>query len=102
MSHKKKKKKSGEGAAAKADGPTGKKRKLSTTELEMDAQIMKEWQEEMQQEKAAKKRVCAKAYHAAFKLARREGSGAVKAKTLARKAGADATLAWAENCKACE
>lgn len=102
MSHKNKKKKSAEGAAAKADGSTGKKRKLSTTELEVDAQIMKEWQEEMQQEKAAKKRVYAKAYHAAFTLARREGSGAEKAKKLARKAGADATLAWAENGKPCE
>lgn len=93
MSHKNKKKKSAEGAAAKADGTTGKKRKLSTTELEVDAQIMKEWQEEMQQEKV---------YHVKCTLARREGSGAEKAKKLARKAGADATLAWAENGKPCE
>ena len=46
-----------------------------------------------------KKRVHSKAYHAAFKLARRDGKGAEEAKGLARKAGADATRVWAENGK---
>ena len=44
--------------------------------------------------KAEKKRVHSKAYHAALTLARREGKGIEEAKVLARKAGADAALAW--------
>ena len=43
---------------------------------------------------AEKKRVHSKAYHAAMTLARRNGKGIEEAKIIARKAGADAALAW--------
>ena len=78
-----------------AVGDASMKRKLSTTELD----ILKEWEDEWATEKVQRKRVHSKAYHAAFKLARRDGKGAEEAKGLARKAGADATRVWAENCK---
>ena len=84
------------GTGAKAKGARQcMKSKLSTRELE----ILEEWEADEEEKKLNRKRVHSKAYHAAFKLARLEGEGAEQAKARARKAGADAARAWAENGK---
>ena len=84
-------------------GEATKKRKLSSCcWKEAEARIMKEWQDEKENEKMVRKRVHSKAYHASFKLAKQCGHGAEEAKALARKAGADAARVWAENGKKCE
>ena len=90
------------GAAANKTNKNPKKRKLSMEEAEAEfianAPPGREDHYKLfakkEIEKAEKKRVHSKAYHAALTLARRNGKGIEEAKVLAGKAGADAALAW--------
>ena len=95
------------GAAANKTNKNPKKRKLSMEEAEAEfianAPPGREDHYKLfakkEIEKAEKKRVHSKAYHAALTLAKHEGKSPDAAKALARKAGTDAVKAWSENIK---